>query len=338
MPGMKDEGRRMKDEGREATSEFVSRPSSFFLLLFSSIFPLLLAGCFETQFQFHTVVHPDGSVIRETRVEGRGAHLFKLPEGGGWESQSWESRGEEALIPDTYYHGRARGRFAPGQEIPPDYELDIAKQEENWAEKKKARFEKAGIQPPFEEHLFSRNQIQVSQVKGWLTLTTFYEETFLNAGVIPVLLTDLKEEIRRQGENRGEVFQDSEIDVMAKLRLEDEILPEVRFESEVSLPGKIVSTSGRRAGKGKVEWKFTMKDFSATNLGGSAANFGGEEQHSQYTLRAASRSLRPAAVVILAAAAVLLALFAFLNFWGMRLQKRPKKRRPQEPGGSGRGR
>lgn len=277
------------------------------------LLPFILTGCFETQFHFNTVVHPDGTVIRESRVEGRGAHLFKLPEGGGWESQSWQSQGEEALIPDTYYHGLARGRFAPGQEILPDYQFDIAKQAENWTEKKKARLEKAGIQSPYEEHLFSRNQVQVSQMKGWLTRTTFYEETFLNAGVIPALLTDIKEEIRRQGENRGEIFQESELDVMAGLRLEDEILPEIRFKSEVSLPGKIISTNGRRTGKGKVEWKFSMKDW--------------EEGYTHKTLRAASRTLRPAAVMLLAAAAAALVLFVFLTLLGMRLRKKPRKKK-----------
>jgi hypothetical protein len=253
------------------------------VLLMASAF--LVAGCFETQFDFKTIVHQDGSVYRETHIDGRGANLFKVPSGPGWEAKTWETKGAETFLPDTYYHVLAQGRFASGQEIPPDYEYDVERQIKAWGEEEKKQLELAGIQPPYEESLSSRNRIQVNLVKGWLTHTFFYEEVFQTIGEIEALLFDLKEEIKKKNENRGELLDAEELEGLARIRLEDEFLSQVRFKNELFLPGKVVSSNAQKIEKGKAIWQFSMKNF--------------EDNYSTYTLKAVSRSLSLTGVILM---------------------------------------
>src|SRR4051812_1203505 len=91
----------------------------------------LLSGCFETEFNFNTEVFNDGSIKRETHIDGRGAHLFKAPQDGGWKSETTQTEGSEALLPATYYHTKAAGRFARGKSVPADYRLDLSQLGEN---------------------------------------------------------------------------------------------------------------------------------------------------------------------------------------------------------------
>ena len=262
-----------------------------------------LSGCFETEFDFKTVVKPNGTVLRTTTLDGRGASLFKLPNEAGWKSKTWETKGENALIPLTEYHGRLEGDFRAGQAILPDYQFDVPKISESWSGKENKKLGDAGIKPPFDRNIFSRNQIHIHRVQGLLTTTTVYEEIFQNANVIPILMMDLKEEIRKQSENKGQSFQESELEDLARLRLEEEILPQIRFKSQIELPGQVVSNNGNPEGKNKVTWKFTMKDFQAG--------------YSIYTLRATSRMFRPAAVLFFAAVGFLVLFMSVLILIGM---------------------
>lgn len=261
-----------------------------------SLLVLAFSGCFETDFDFKTSVKSDGSVQRTVAIDGRGANFFKVP-AGEWKTRTWETKGGQALLPSVYYHVRSQARFRPGAPIPPDYEFDTARVSSSWTPEEHKRLEQAGIKPPFDQTVFSRNQIKVHRFQGILTVTTIYEEIFQNANVIPLIMLDLKDEIRQQSEARGQNFQDSELEDLARLRLEEEILPQIRFKSEVEMPGEITSTNGVQTGKHTIEWKFSMRDFQ-----------GG---YSIYTLRAASREFRPMALLFFVLSG-LLAVFIFI--------------------------
>ena len=269
---------------------------------------LLLGGCFETEFHFDTRIQPDGTVIRKTRIEGRGATLFEVPSGKGWKTKTWETRGEKTLISEVISHVQAEGRFKAGQEIPSDYAFNLEKQSAHWQEKDKKRLEEAGIKPPYEAQIFSHNQIRIQQIKGWFTVTTFYEETFETAGVLALLFQDLKEEIRREGEGRGQVYQLAELEAFAKLRIEEEILPEFHFESEVELPGKILTTNGQQLSTAKTVWKFSMKDF--------------QKDFSSYKLTASSEAFRLSGFLFAGLCLALLAGFLILGVLGRKIYKR----------------
>lgn len=279
---------------------------------------ILFSGCFETQVDVKTTVQRDGTVVRETHIDGRGANLFKAPAGPGWQSKTYETKGEEAFLAGIYYHVESHGRFAPGQLIPSDYEFDIAKQAQSWGDKEKSRLKIASIKTPYEENLFSRNRVKINTFKGWFTVTTFYEEIFQNAGVIDVLLLDLKEEVRKQSLSRGENFEETELAELARIRLVDEILPAIRFRSEVSLPGKIVSSNAKKNEKGRLIWEFSMKDFG--------------ENYSIYTLKGASKSLRLPSIIFLLGTGLFGFAVLVLITLGLRLRQNQKKgprRRPR---------
>lgn len=286
-----------------------------FLLIFLLALPL--AGCIETEFDFKTVVKSDGSVTRNTAIDGRGAKLFKVP-GGEWKSRTWETRGTSALFPDTYHHIRSQGFFPAEKPITSDYEFDLPKLTEEWTEAEKKKLEDAGVKQPFENSIFSRNKIEVQRFQGFFTVTYVYEETFQNVNVVPLLMMDLKQEVKAQSEGRGQSFQDSELEELARVRLEDEILPQIRFKSEIELPGKIISTNGKQEGERKAVWKFSLRDFQGS--------------YSVYTLRASSRMFRPLALLFFGSMALLLLVVSALVIVGMsRFKPRhydddPKKR------------
>ncbi len=245
------------------------------LLLSLSLF--LFSGCFETEFDFKTTVHPDGSVIRQTQMNGRGGHLFKVPAGPGWEAKAWETKGKETILADIYYHRTATGKFLAGQVIPSDYEFNTEDLAKKWDAEDKKHLEEAGIKPPYEQNLYSRNRIRVQRVKGWLTETFLYEEIFETAGLIELLTLDLKEDIKKRNQGREELLKEPEINDLIKLQLEDEYLSPIHFRSEVLLPGRIVSSNAEQTEKGKAVWKFSAKDF--------------QKSYSTYTLRATSRTV-----------------------------------------------
>ncbi len=267
-----------------------------------------LSGCFETEFNFDTQVHTDGSVTRKTRIEGQGATLFKVPQAKGWKAKTLETRGDRTLVPEMITHIQAEGHFKAGQEIPPDYEFDLAKQAAQWGEKDKKRLEEAGLKPPYEAQLFSRNQVRIQQIKGWFTVTTFYEETFQTTGLLALLFQDLKEQIQKEGEARGQIYQPAELEAFAKLRLEEEILPEFQFESQVKLPGKILSANGRKLSVDTAVWKFSMKDFV--------------KEFSAYKLTASSEAFRPSGFLFVGVCLALLVFFFAMSFLGMKTHKK----------------
>ncbi len=293
------------------------RPVLLLLFLFS--------GCFETAFDFKTVVHPDGSVFRETRVDGRGGHLFKAPSGPGWQVKSWETKGKETILVDTYYHQVATGRFLSNQAIPPDYQFNTEGLAQNWDEEDKKHLEGAGIKPPYEQNLYSRNRIRIQRIKGWLTETFFYEEVFETAGLIELLSRDLKEEIKKQNQGRKEVLGEEEINGLIKLRLEDEYLAPIRFRSEILLPGRIVSSNAKKTEKGKAVWEFSAKDF--------------QNNYSTYTLRANSRTVSLIGMIFLilvGGAGLLLLLVLLVGILKTKHKGSSKeKRKPREKHGRG---
>ncbi len=255
-----------------------------------------LTGCFETEFRFHTKVSEDGSVERNTSFDGRGAHMFKAPAGPGWQSKEWETKGEAALLPDAIYHVEAQGKFKAGQLISSDYAFNLEKSMANWDAEAMKELAEAGIQEPYEQNLSSRNEVKVSRIKGLLTETVFYEERFQNTGLIQLLLSDLKDEIKRQGEARKETLEDLELEILARLRLEEEILPEIRFKHELEMPGKINASNGNISGN-RVKWEFSLRDFN--------------EDYSVYQMTASSRALRLPGLIAIATAGIL-ALLALL--------------------------
>lgn len=282
--------------------------------LFFLSFIFILSGCFESQFDFKTVVAPDGTVLRETHMDGRGALLFKVPQGQGWQSRSWDSKGSSTLLPADVHHVEARGQFAAGQLIPGDYEFDFSKQIQSWQDEDRKKVEKAGLKPPYESNLFSRNTIRVNRLNGFFTVTVIYEEVFQNAGVMDLLLMDLKDELAKQAAQTGQDLKDPELGELARLRLESEILPEIRFKSEVHLPGKIISTNGKQAADGIVRWQFSLKDF--------------QKGYSTYTLQAVSRTLKVPGVSLLVFLLALFLIFILLTLAGMR--KISSKRKPRK--------
>jgi len=292
------------EKGEHKTEEGFFAPMLPFIIF-------LLSGCLETTFDFKTQVESDGSVLRRTKIAGRGAAFFKAPEKEGWKSNTWETKGEGALLAQTEYHIASEGRFRAGHETSSDYELDLSKRFPEWGEKEKKRLAEAGIRPPFEENLYSRNQIRLNRVQGWLTVTTVYEETFQNKGVLELLLLDLKDEIRRQGEIRQEKFEEAELEVMAQLRMEDEILAGLRFKSELQMPGKLLKSNARRVERGKAVWEFSMKDFA--------------DGYSRHTLWAISRSFRLPGIMVVAGGLLLALTFFVLGGVGVK-QRRPDRK------------
>ncbi len=276
---------------------------------FLTVSVLAFSGCFETEFKFQTIVHPDGSVYRETKIDGRGAHMFKAPSGPGWEVKTWETKGAETFLFDTYYHILAHGRFRAHEVITPDFQYDIEKNTGGEIEEADLKqFEEAGIPQPYLENVFSRNEIKINALKGWLTTTFIYEESFRNAGVIELLLLDVKEEIRKQNQLKKIEMTEDEVFQTAVQQLENEYLSAFRFRSELLLPGKIVSTNAHRLEKGKAVWEFSMKDF--------------EDRFSGYSLKAVSRSLKISGIIFLIAGGVVAFALIILIVIGMRTYKK----------------
>lgn len=279
---------------------------SFFLILFS----IILSGCFDTQFDFKTRVAEDGSVTRQTTIHGRGARLFKAPEGDGWKSQKSQSQGTSLLLIDENVKIEATGQFKSGQIIAPDYRFDIENQMKTWSEEDKTRILAIGIKEPMQDHIFGKNQIKINRIKGWFNETVIYQETFQNAGIMELLVADLKDELRKQNSERGESLQDSELEILAKLRLEEDILPEIRFKSQVELPGKIISTNGKKVGRRKAEWDFDLKSF--------------EQNYSIFKMEAVSRDLNVSGIVILVLVLGIALLFIVMALLGI-LKKKSKR-------------
>ncbi len=161
---------------------------------------LIFSGCFETEFNFKTVVQPNGTILRETKIDGRGADRFAPPAGAGWEVKTYETRGGQSILEDKYYHIYASGRFRKGSQIGSDYQFNGAKQFEDISDEERKNFIELGLVEPFEENIYSKNQVEVSKKRGFFKSTVEYREVFQNRGIIELLLRDLKKEVIRSSD------------------------------------------------------------------------------------------------------------------------------------------
>ncbi|PIQ85187.1 MAG: hypothetical protein COV74_09520 [Candidatus Omnitrophica bacterium CG11_big_fil_rev_8_21_14_0_20_45_26] len=317
---------------------------------------ILLTGCFETDFNFKTVVKPSGAVVRETRIDGRGAHLFKAPQDGHWQVKTNVTKGGQSILADTYYHVYAVGRFDKGEQIGSDYQYDAEKQFQDISDEERRNFIQLGIVEPFEQNIYSKNFIQVVRHRGLFTSEYEYQEVFQNKNVIELLLNDIKKEVIREqsvslpvrpsilnditifaekneetkesaeesGKEKnedkaeaektktekveeevaeaptgdmpveaqkspvtleGQLLSSSAVESIARERMESEVLSKFRFYSEVTLPGKIISTNGDSIVGNTVVWKFSMSDF--------------KPEHSRFVLKAASSMIEWTTIILL---------------------------------------
>lgn len=263
---------------------------------------MVCAGCLETEYEFKTVVNEDGSVFRETLIEGRGFQFFLPPEGAGWQVQINQAENKGAFFLGPYYTVQAHGQFKPNQMLPPDYRFNLKRQMESWGEEQMQAVEELGIRPPYEQFLSSGNHIQIRLKKDWLTQTYTYEETFENKGLIELLLIDLIEELKAERKKAGKAWSEAEVGQLARQRLEEDVLSRVRFESEVEMPGKLISTNAQEKKGNQLRWVFSMRDF--------------QNNYGRYELKAVSRSLRArgvAGMFIVGAGVVLLGTWLFLR-------------------------
>lgn len=159
---------------------------------------ILLTGCFETDFKLKTTVKPDGSIVRETSIDGRGANRFTAPSGKGWEVKSFDTRSGQSILENTYHHVHAIGHFKNASELNSDYQFNSEKQFEHISDEERKNFIQLGIVEPFEENVYSKNFIQVVKQPGIFRSTFEYQEIFQNKGIIELLLNDIKKEVVRE--------------------------------------------------------------------------------------------------------------------------------------------
>ena len=262
----------------------------------------LLSGCLEAEYQFQTVVNEDGSVFRETLIEGRGFQFFLPPEGKGWQVQINQAENKGTFFLGPYYSVQAHGQFKPNEALPPDYRFNLKKQMEGWGAEQMQAVEALGIRPPYEQFLYSRNNIRIRLKKGWLTHTYIYEETFENKGLIELLLIALIEELKAERKQSGQEWSEAEVGQLARQKLEEDILSRVRFESEVEMPGQLLDTNAHEKKGNHLRWVFSMQDF--------------QNNYGRYELKAVSRTLRSrgmALMFILTAFGVLAGTWVFLK-------------------------
>lgn len=292
----------------------------------------LLTGCFETDFNFKTTVQPDGSVLRETKIDGRGADRFLPPSGKGWEVKSYETKGGQSILEDIYHHVEAVGKFKSASEISSDYQFASTKQFEDISDEERKNFISLGIVEPFEENVYSRNNVQVVKYPGLFKSTIEYHEIFQNKGIVELLLMDVRKEVVREqavpipsGENKGitdvesiqvggELLPDRTVDSIALERLKADILSKFRFRSEVTMPGKIVSSNAGTLIGNTAIWNFSIGDFSP--------------RYSRYVLEVKSEMIEWKTIVLLV---VLLVVILFgVSFFRKKTAKTSKKRSRKE--------
>lgn len=313
-----------------------------FILIPSLIF---LTGCFDTTFNFKTNVSSDGSIVRETKIEGRGADRFLPPSGKGWEVKTYQTRGGQSVLDDKYYHIYAIGRFKNSAQIGSDYRFDSDKAFSEVSDEERQNFIQLGIVEPFNESIYSKNDIQVVKHGGLFKSRFEYTESFKNQHLIELLLNDLKKEVVRQqdvvveetpeapsvkapaapdGQSaednqqaqaadaavlpvtiEGQLLSAQKTETLAQAKLDKEILSQFKFHSEVTLPGKIISSNADRILGNTAIWDFTAKDFK----GGIA----------QKTLAIESEMIEWKTIVLLAALGILI-IFGI----GSAFTKKPK--------------
>lgn len=267
---------------------------------------ILFAGCFETDFNFKTVVKRDGSILREAKIDGRGANRFVVPEGPGWQAKSFETKGGQSILEDTYHHIYAVGRFRNASEMGSDYQLDTEGQLKDISDEERRNFIELGITEPFGSSVFSRNFVNVVKHRGIFASTFEYQEIFQNKGIVQLLLRDVKKEVVREksvplpkdeavppAEEKepeavkldGGLLGPDTVEKIAEDRMVNDILKKFNFRSEVSLPGKIIFSNADSMVSGAAVWEFSAADF--------------KDAHSRFTLEARSRMVEWRTIVLL---------------------------------------
>ena len=295
---------------------------------------LLLAGCFETKFNFRTVVHRNGSTEREVQIDGRGANRFLPPSGPQWEVKTFETKGGQVILEDRNYHVHAQGHFNNPNEITSDFRYNVHQLIENITEETKKEFQRElGIKEPFEQEIRATNRVQFERRRKLFTTEYDYTEVFQNRWLIPILLHDLKKEIIRkesvaiksQPESLPSTSASSltatispsllspeKVEELAQKKLVEEILPQFQFHSEITLPGRMVHTNATSIGGRAAIWDFRGTDF--------------EKNFSTYTLRAASRSLNISTLIGLGVL-VFFIIGWLLFFWQRKVESTSSRRR-----------
>ena len=243
---------------------------------------VLLNGCFETSFNFKTVVQKNGKADREVQINGRGASRFLPPEGPEWEVKTSETQGGQSLLDDTQYHIHAAGHFLERGLVGNDFRYDVSKLLPNLTDEAKQEFkEQLGIPEPFEQSIGTENRIHLERKRSFFTTRYDYQERFEIQYLIPILLRDLKKEIAREdlvklGNNgsradpsdqasqvvlEGAMISEERTAELAMKKLTEEILPKFQFHSEVTLPGRIVRSNASAIHKRTAIWDFKGSDF-----------------------------------------------------------------------------
>lgn len=294
------------------------------------ILPLVLfTGCFETKFNFKTIIHPNGQTQREVRIDGRGANRFLPPSGPQWEIKKFETKGGQTILDDRNYHIEAQGQFKSPAQIGSDFRYDVAKLVANVTDETRQEFKtELGIKEPFDQEIRASNQIQFNLKRKLFTTDYEYSEIFQNRWIIPILVHDLKKEIIRQEtvaiqQNADQnlpmsaaasavispvLVSPEKVEALAQEKLVKEILPQFQFHSEIVMPGKILTTNAKHVQGRTAVWDFRGSDF--------------EKNYSSYTLHVSSQSVNNGTIV------VFLAVVLFLLVMGIFLMTRKKQPKP----------
>jgi len=237
---------------------------------------LLLSGCFETSFNFRTIVHRNGKIEREVQINGRGADRFLPPQGPRWEIKTAESQPGPSLLGDTQYHIHAKGHFADSNEFTSDFQYAVASLTANLTEEKRKELKEVlGIPEPFDQEIGTANHINLKRKRYLFSTEYSYEETFLIRHLIQILLHDLKKDAL-EAMTQAVPPSAEEVEKMAQQKALEEILPKFQFHSEVTLPGKIVNTNAAQIHGGTAIWDFRGSDF--------------QDQFRHYTLQVTSKA------------------------------------------------
>jgi hypothetical protein len=252
---------------------------------------VLLSGCFETRFNFQTRVSPSGAIEREVQIDGSGANRFLPPKGAYWSVKTFESKEGKSFFDDTSHHIHAKGKVAGAHELTHDFRFDASRFVENLSPAARVELtEQLNILEPISDHLGTGNPVMLKRSRSIWTTQYEYREVFEIRGLVPILLLDLMKEIERQNVVENVVER-------AQKKLVSEFLPEFRFHSEVTLPGKIFKTNASRLHERTAIWDFNGTDF--------------EDDFSRFEIFAVSRTLNYGLLgAILALALGLLAAIA----------------------------
>lgn len=299
-------------------------------ILFLLSLLLLFSGCFETNFNFKTIIHRNGKVDREVQINGRGADRFLPPSGPEWEIKTSSTKGGQSILEDIHYHIHATGHFAGAERVSGDFRYDVSKLIENLTDESRSEFrEVLGIPEPFEESIGTNNQVELKHRRSLFTTEYEYTEAFQIRRLIPILLEDLKKEIVREQtvrltsqanpESTGQPAETSAVletalisperaGELAKAKMAEEILPKFLFHSEVTLPGKIVSTNATGVHGKTAVWDFKGSDF--------------EDEFSRYTIHVTSKAYNIELMI-----AAMLAVLAVIWAFGISRRRRSRRRR-----------